>query len=45
MLMRTLVALATTLALTSVAAAQDTARYQLTIDATWSEETHPFQFW
>ncbi len=45
MSIRTIALLAAALALAAPAAAQETAKYRLDIDATWSEETHPFEFW
>lgn len=44
MVLKALLALASALVLATTAAAQETARYRLDINATWSEETHPFQF-
>jgi len=44
MVIRSLVALVAAMALASPAFSQESARYRLTIDATWSQETHPFEF-
>ena len=44
MVIRILLTLATLMALAWPAFPQESARYRLGIDATWSQETHPFEF-
>ncbi|HSG95682.1 MAG TPA: hypothetical protein VLA28_09175, partial [Afifellaceae bacterium] len=44
MIIRILLTLVTSMAVAWPALAQESARYRLDINATWSPETHPFEF-